>query len=50
VFSGRGGGAARERADHCVAVPGSATSTIQEQHIVLSHTLCECVEAALFAA
>jgi D-sedoheptulose 7-phosphate isomerase len=50
VFSGRGGGAARERADHCVAVPGSATSTIQEQHIVLAHTLCECVEAALFAA
>ena len=50
VFSGRGGGAAREQADHCIAVPGSATSTIQEQHIVLAHTLCECVEAALFAA
>ena len=50
VFSGRGGGAARERADHCIAVPGQATSTIQEQHIVLAHTLCECVETALFAA
>ena len=49
VFSGRGGGAARELADHCIAVPGQATSTIQEQHIVLAHTLCECVEAALFA-
>jgi D-sedoheptulose 7-phosphate isomerase len=48
VFSGRGGGRAREHATHCIAVPGSATSTIQEQHIVLAHTLCECVEAALF--
>src|SRR5262245_11830502 len=50
VFSGRGGGRAREHATHCIAVPGSATSTIQEQHIVLAHSLCECVEAALFAS
>jgi D-sedoheptulose 7-phosphate isomerase len=49
VFSGRSGGAAREHATHCIAVPGAATSTIQEQHIVLAHTLCECVETALFA-
>jgi len=48
VLSGRGGGAARALADHCIAVPGSATSTIQELHIVLAHTLCECVEAAIF--
>ena len=48
VFSGRGGGRARELATHCLAVPGSATSTIQELHIVLAHTLCECVETALF--
>jgi len=48
VLSGRGGGRARELADHCIAVPGSATSTIQELHIVLAHTLCECVESALF--
>ena len=50
VLSGRGGGRARELADHCIAVPGSATSTIQELHIVLAHTLCECVESALFAS
>src|SRR5882724_135151 len=50
VLSGRGGGAARERADHCIAVPGTATSTIQELHIVLAHTLCECVETALFTS
>lgn len=48
VFAGRDGGRARALADHCVAVPGDATSTIQELHIVLAHTLCECVEAALF--
>jgi D-sedoheptulose 7-phosphate isomerase len=49
VFTGRGGGRARTLADHCIAAPGSATSTIQELHIVMAHTLCESVEAALFA-
>lgn len=48
VLAGRGGGKARALADHCLVVPGHATSTIQELHIVLAHTLCECVEAALF--
>ena len=48
VLTGRTGGRARERADHCIVVPGSATSTIQELHIVVAHTLCECVEAAMF--
>mgnify|MGYP002138250712 CR=1 FL=1 len=41
-------GRARELADFCLIAPGSATSTIQELHIVMAHTLCECVEAALF--
>ena len=50
VLTGRGGGKARALADHCIAVPGAATSTIQELHIVLAHTLCESVEAALFEA
>jgi D-sedoheptulose 7-phosphate isomerase len=48
VFTGRSGGAARRLADHCIVVPGQATSTLQELHIVLAHTLCESVEAALF--
>lgn len=48
VFCGRDGGAAGLMADHCIVVPGLATSTIQELHIVLAHTLCECVEAAMF--
>jgi len=48
VFCGRDGGAARALADHCIIAPGSATSTIQELHILLAHTLCECVESAIF--
>lgn len=48
VFCGRDGGLAKELADYCIIVPGTATSTIQELHIVLAHTLCECVEEAMF--
>lgn len=48
VFSGRDGGQASKLADFCVIANGSTTSTIQELHIVLAHTLCECVERALF--
>jgi D-sedoheptulose 7-phosphate isomerase len=47
IFGGRDGGAAKALADYCILVPGSSTSTIQELHIVLAHTLCECVEASL---
>ena len=48
VFCGRDGGKAKGLADHCVIAVGEATSTIQEMHIVLAHTLCESVEAAMF--
>jgi D-sedoheptulose 7-phosphate isomerase len=48
VFSGRDGGPAKAAADYCIVVPGAATSTIQEVHIVLAHTLCECVEREMF--
>jgi D-sedoheptulose 7-phosphate isomerase len=48
VFTGRDGGAAIEKADYCIVSPGDMTSTIQEIHIVLAHTLCECVEQAIF--
>lgn len=48
VFSGRDGGKAKQIADYCIIAPGVATSTIQELHIVLAHTVCECVESALF--
>lgn len=48
VFCGRDGGKAKSMADHCIIAPGLTTSTIQELHIVLAHTLCECVEVAMF--
>ncbi|MFI3185335.1 MAG: SIS domain-containing protein [Methylococcaceae bacterium] len=48
VFCGRDGGQAKAMADYPIIAPGIATSTIQELHIVLAHTLCECVEVALF--
>lgn len=50
VFCGRDGGQAKSMADYAVIASGMATSTIQELHIILAHTLCECVEAALFGA
>jgi D-sedoheptulose 7-phosphate isomerase len=49
IFTGRDGGPAKNLADFSVIVPGSATSTIQELHIVLAHTLCESVENAIFS-
>ena len=48
VFCGHDGGQAKPLADYCIVAAGSATSTIQELHIVLAHTLCECVERAIF--
>lgn len=50
VFAGRDGGKVKPLADYCIIAPGSATATIQEVHIVLAHTLCECVERAMFEA
>jgi len=47
LFTGRDGGPAAAVADHAVIANGSATSTIQELHIVLAHALCECVERAI---
>jgi D-sedoheptulose 7-phosphate isomerase len=48
VFTGRDGGSAAKMADFPIIVPGKRTSTIQELHIVLAHTLCEAVESAFF--
>jgi D-sedoheptulose 7-phosphate isomerase len=48
VFTGRDGGEVRAKADYCIVSTGNMTSTIQEIHIVLAHTLCECVEQAIF--
>ena len=38
-----------EKTDYCIVATGETTSTIQEVHIIFAHTLCECVERAMFA-
>lgn len=48
IFCGHDGGLAKSLADFCIIAPGAATSTIQELHIIFAHTLCECVESAMF--
>ena len=48
VFAGRDGGPALEKADHCIIANGEMTSTIQEMHIVLAHSLCEYIERSIF--
>jgi D-sedoheptulose 7-phosphate isomerase len=48
VFAGRDGGRALEKADYCIIANGDMTSTIQETHIVLAHSLCEYVERSIF--
>jgi D-sedoheptulose 7-phosphate isomerase len=48
IFSGHDGGLVAKEADYCLLAPSNVTSTIQELHVVFSHSLCECVENAMF--
>lgn len=48
LLTGHEGGKASELADHCIIVPGESTATIQELHIAVLHSMCECVEIELF--
>jgi len=48
LFTGHDGGKAKELADYCIIASGESTATIQELHIVLAHSICECVEVELF--
>jgi D-sedoheptulose 7-phosphate isomerase len=48
VFTGHDGGLSIKIADHCLIAPGKTTATIQEVHILFAHSLCECVELAIF--
>ncbi len=49
IFTGRDGGEVKNKADYCIFATGEMTSTIQEIHIVLAHSLCECVEESIFS-
>ena len=48
IFTGHNGGKVKEQADYCVIASGKSTATIQELHIVLAHSLCECLEVEIF--
>ena len=48
LLTGHQGGEAKMYADYCLIVPGQYTSTIQEMHIMVYHTLCEGLEKEIF--
>ena len=48
LFTGKDGGLAKALATYTIIAPGNSTSIIQEIHILMSHTLCQCVEMELF--
>jgi D-sedoheptulose 7-phosphate isomerase len=41
---GKGGGAARELADHALVVPSDSSARIQEVHTLILHAICEEIE------
>jgi D-sedoheptulose 7-phosphate isomerase len=48
LFTGKDGGLAKALATYTIIAPGNSTAIIQEIHILMSHTLCQCVEMELF--
>src|SRR5207244_3258712 len=44
---GKGGGALKDIADHCLIVPSDETSHIQEVHLAVEHVVCGMVERVL---
>lgn len=44
---GKGGGPAKDLADHAIVVPSDTTARIQETHIFIGHILCELIEREL---
>ncbi|MBI4404664.1 MAG: SIS domain-containing protein [Deltaproteobacteria bacterium] len=48
VLCGRDGGVVKDMADYCLIAKGEYTSVIQEVHTVLYHSICACVEEAIF--
>ena len=44
---GKGGGSAKDLADHALVIPSDVTARIQETHILIGHILCELIEQEL---
>jgi D-sedoheptulose 7-phosphate isomerase len=44
---GKGGGPAKDLAEHTLIIPSETTARIQESHILIGHILCELIEEEL---
>ncbi len=44
---GKGGGPAKDLADHALVIPSDSTARIQEAHILIGHIFCELSEQEL---
>lgn len=44
---GKGGGSAKNLADHSLIIPSDSTARIQEAHILIGHIFCELIEQEL---
>lgn len=47
-LTGRSGGKVKALCDICLCAPSDSTPRIQECHLIMEHTLCACIEEALF--
>ncbi len=47
-LTGRTGGKMKALCDVCLCAPSDSTPRIQECHLVIEHSLCACIEEALF--
>ncbi len=47
-LTGQSGGKMKEISDYCLCVPSESTPRIQECHLVIEHSICAYIEAALF--
>lgn len=48
LFTGKDGGLAKALATYTIIAPANSTAIIQEIHILMAYTLCQCVEMELF--
>jgi D-sedoheptulose 7-phosphate isomerase len=47
-LTGQSGGKMKPLCDICICAPSDSTPRIQECHLVIEHTLCACIEEAMF--
>ena len=48
LLSGKSGGIAKSISDYSIIVPSNSTQVIQEIHLLIYHSICECIENEFF--